>query len=179
MFIYSTGVSLDGFVADAHGSLDWLFAADHDPEGPGGFAAFDATIGAMVMGRTTYDWVERALAESGEAWPHRQPTWVLTHRDPPAVPLGDGITFTDAPIAEVAAAMRAAAGDLGCWIVGGGQVASAFAEAGLLDEVILAVAPVALGAGTPVLTPRLDLDLVAAERNRDLVVLRYRVVRPA
>jgi len=179
MFTYSTGVSLDGFVADAHGSLDWLFAADHDPEGPGGFAAFDATIGAMVMGRTTYDFVEHALAESGEPWPHRQPTWVLTHREPPAVPLGTGITFTDAPIAEVTAAMREAAGDLDCWIVGGGQVASAFAEAGLLDEVILAVAPVALGEGTPVLTTRLDLDLVAAERNRDLAVLRYRVVRPA
>lgn len=175
MFTYSTGVSLDGFVADAHGSLDWLFAADHDPEGPGGFAAFDATIGAMVMGRTTYDWVERALTESGDAWPHHQPTWVLTHRDPPPVPLADGITFTDAPIADVAAAMRTAAGDLDCWIVGGGRVATAFAEVGFLDEVILAVAPVMLGAGTPVLTTRLDLELVAADRNRDLAVLRYRV----
>jgi dihydrofolate reductase len=174
MFTYSTGVSLDGFIADVRGGLDWLFAADMDPEGPGGFAAFDARIGAMVMGRTTYDWVERALAESGDPWPHRQPTWVLTHRDPPPVPLADSITFTHAPIDDVAASMCAAAGDLDCWIVGGGVVATAFAEAGFLDELIVAIAPVVLGAGTPLLTTRLDLDLVATERNRDLAVLRYR-----
>ena len=175
MFIHSTGVSLDGFVADAHGGLDWLLAVDHDPEGPGGFPAFDARIGALVMGRTTYDWVERALVESGDPWPHRQPAWVLTHREPPAAPLADTITFTDAPIDAVAAAMRAAAADRDCWVVGGGAVATAFAAAGLLDEVIVAIAPVVLGAGTPVLTTHLDLELVAAERNRDLAVLSYRV----
>ena len=177
MFTYSTGSSLDGFVADAHGGLDWLLAVDHDPEGPGGFAAFDARIGALVMGRTTYDWVDRALAESGDVWPHHQPTWVLTHRDPPAVVPDAPITFTDAPIEAVADAMREAAGARDCWIVGGGQVATAFATEGLLDEVIVAVAPVLLGAGTPVITTHIDLDLVAAERNGDLAVLSYRVRR--
>jgi dihydrofolate reductase len=175
VFVHSTGASLDGFVADAHASLDWMLAVDHDPDGPGGFAAFDVTVGALVMGRTTYDWVDAALARDGVAWPHRQPTWVLTHRDPPAVVPDAPITFTDAALDEVAAAMREAAGDLDCWVVGGGVVATAFAEAGLLDEVIVAIAPVVLGAGTPLLTTHLDLELVAAERNRDLAVLRYRV----
>ncbi|MFM7061279.1 MAG: dihydrofolate reductase family protein, partial [Actinomycetes bacterium] len=85
MFVHSTGSSLDGFVADAHGGLDWLLSADMDPDGPGGFAAFDATIGALVMGRTTYDWVDAALTRDGVPWPHHQPTWVMTHRGPPAV----------------------------------------------------------------------------------------------
>lgn len=178
MFTYSTGSSLDGFVADAHGDLDWLLSGDMDPDGPGGFAAFDATIGALVMGRTTYDWVDAALTRDGVSWPHHQPTWVMTHRAPPAVVPDAPITFTDAPVPEVAAAMRSAAGDLDCWIVGGGRVTTAFAEAGFLDEVIVAIAPVMLGAGTPVISTRLDLDLVAAERNRDLAVLRYRVRTP-
>jgi dihydrofolate reductase len=175
VFVYLTGASLDGFVADARGSLDWLVSLDLDPEGPGGFPALDARVGALVMGRTTYDWVERALAESGDAWPHHQPTWVLTHRDPPAQVPDAPITFTDAPIEAVATAMREAAGDLDCWVMGGGQVATAFADAGLLDEVIVDVAPVLLGAGTPVITTRLDLELVDVTRNRDLAVLRYRV----
>ena len=138
---------------------------------------FDATVGAIVMGRTTYDWVEVELARQGVAWPHRQPAWVLTHRGAPAVVPDAPITFTDAPIDEVAGAMRDAAGELGCWVMGGGEVATAFADAGLLDEVIVAIAPVLLGAGTAVITTRLDLDLVSVVRNRDLAVLRYRVRR--
>ncbi|MFM7271196.1 MAG: dihydrofolate reductase family protein [Actinomycetes bacterium] len=177
MFTYSTGSSLDGFVADAHGGLDWLLSVDHDPEGPGGFAAFDARIGALVMGRSTYDWVEAELDRTGMVWPHRQPTWVLTHREPPVVVPDAPITFTDAPIDAVATAMRAAAGARDCWIVGGGQVATGFATAGLLDEVIVAIAPVLLGAGTPIITTHLDLALVSAERNGGLAVLSYRVRR--
>ena len=87
------------------------------------------------------------------------------------------VIVTDAPIDAVATAMRSAAGARDCWIVGGGQVATGFATAGLLDEVIVAVAPVLLGAGTPIITTHLDLTLVSAERNGGLAVLSYRVRR--
>lgn len=84
--IYAAATSLDGFVADGHGNLDWLFGHPIDPDGPGGFGEIDARAGALLMGRTTSDWVAAELARTGDRWPQRQPCWVLTSR-----PLDDGI----------------------------------------------------------------------------------------
>jgi len=53
---YYTATSIDGFTADENNSLDWLFAADSDPD-RSPFAAFFAEVGAFAMGATTYEWV--------------------------------------------------------------------------------------------------------------------------
>ncbi|HSL63532.1 MAG TPA: dihydrofolate reductase family protein, partial [Gaiellaceae bacterium] len=53
-----------------------------------------------------------------------------------------------------------------------------FAEAGLLDEVLVSIAPVTLGAGKPLLPRRLELRLEEVGRNGDFVAARYSVVRP-
>jgi len=55
--IYAAATSLDGFIADGHGNLDWLFGHLIDPDGPGGFGEIDARAGALLMGRMTSDWV--------------------------------------------------------------------------------------------------------------------------
>jgi dihydrofolate reductase len=88
------------------------------------------------------------------------------------------VTFTSDDVASVHAELRAAAGDRNVWIVGGGDLAGQFADAGLLDEVIVYIAPVALGRGAPLLPRRLELRLEETERNRDFVTARYTVVRP-
>ncbi|WP_175986094.1 dihydrofolate reductase family protein [Microbacterium tenebrionis] len=62
--------------------------------------------------------------------------------------------------------MTAAAGDKDIWIVGGGDLAGQFVDAGLLDEVWLQYAPVTLGSGAPVLPRSLDLELIDVARNR-------------
>ncbi|MBJ7530553.1 MAG: dihydrofolate reductase, partial [Nocardioides sp.] len=54
---YYTATTLDGFLADEHDSLDWLFTQDTDADGPMGYTGFIAGIGAMVMGATTYQWL--------------------------------------------------------------------------------------------------------------------------
>jgi dihydrofolate reductase len=64
------------------------------------------------------------------------------------------------------------------WIVGGGDLAGQFAEAGLLDEVIVYIAPVTLGAGAPLLPRRIELRLEELARNGDFACARYSVVRP-
>ena len=73
--------------------------------------------------------------------------------------------------------MRAAAGERNLWIVGGGDLAGQFADAGLLDEVIVYVAPVTLGRGKPLLPRRIELRLEETGRNGDFVCSRYAVVR--
>lgn len=170
---YYTATSLDGFIATPEHSLDWLLAQDIDLDGPMAYPAFVEGIGALAMGASTYEWVMRH--EEGR-WSYRQPTWVFTHRAL-ALPAGAEVRLTSDDVREVHAAMTAAAGDRDLWIVGGGDLAGQFADAGLLDEVWLQYAPVTLGAGAPVLPRRLDLELMGVERNRAFVCGRYRVIR--
>jgi dihydrofolate reductase len=75
--------------------------------------------------------------------------------------------------------MVAAAGNKNVWIAGGGDLAGQFADAGLLDEVILYIAPVTLGAGKPLLPRRIELRLEELGRNGDFGCARYSVVSPA
>ena len=73
--------------------------------------------------------------------------------------------------------MLKAAGGRNVWIVGGGDLAGQFAAAGLLDEVIVSIAPVTLGAGAPLLPRRIELHLEDLGRNGDFVAARFTVVR--
>ena len=74
--------------------------------------------------------------------------------------------------------MVVAAGDRNVWIVGGGDLAGQFADAGLLDEVIVSIAPVTLGGGAPLLPRRIELHLDELGRNGDFASARFSVVRP-
>ena len=73
--------------------------------------------------------------------------------------------------------MVGAAGDRNVWIVGGGDLVGQFADVGLLDEVIVSIAPVTLGAGAPLLPRRIELRLDEMGRNGDFVAAKYSVVR--
>lgn len=154
---YYTAVSLDGYVAEERHSLDWLFQFEEDGEGT--FPAFIREVGAVVMGSTTYEWVlgHHVFADPDHPrpWPHEQPTWVFTSRSLPTVP-DAAIRFARGPVAPVHAEMRAVAGGKNIWIVGGGDMAGQFHEAGLLDEMILTLAPVILADGAPVFTRPID-----------------------
>jgi dihydrofolate reductase len=101
---------------------------------------------------------------------------VFTHREPTVVP-GADVRFASGDVAAVHADMVAAAEGKDVWVAGGGDLAGQFADAGLLDEVIVYIAPVALGAGAPLLPRRLELRLEETGRNRDFVAARYSVVR--
>jgi dihydrofolate reductase len=76
----------------------------------------------------------------------------------------------------VHAELVAAAGGRNVWIVGGGDLAGQFADAGLLDEVIVYIAPTTLAGGAPLLPRRLQLRLDETARNGDFVTARFSVV---
>ena len=173
---FYTATTLDGFIADEHDSLEWLFTQPIDEDGPMSYTSFFATVGALAMGATTYLWLRDHLAESGEPWMYDVPCWVFTHRE--LEPLAPGITFTSAPVADVHAAMVASAGDRDLWVVGGGDLAAQFAEAGLLDELVLSIAPVTLGTGRPLFPRRFDFELLELDRNGAFLCARYAVTGP-
>ena len=104
----------------------------------------------------------------------RLPCWVFTHRDLPTLP---GVQLTSGDVRPVHGELVAAAGGKNVWIVGGGELVGQFADVGLLDEVIVFIAPVTLGAGKPLLPRRLELRLEETGRSVDFAVARYSVAR--
>ena len=169
--------SLDGFIADEHDSLDWLLSQEQTPGGGNDYEAFIANVGAIAMGSTTYEWV---LAHGG--WSYDMPAWVLTTRGltAPASPGAGGaadVRFARGDVREVYDAMRDVAGGKDLWVVGGGDLAGQFSDAGLLDEVHISIAPVTLGSGRPLLPRRLDLDLIEHGTNGAFLTARHSVRR--
>lgn len=174
-FRYYTATTLDGFLADDDDSLDWLFVQDIDEAGPFNIEAFMADVGALVMGSTTYRWVVDHLAETGEPWPYDQPTFVFTHH--PTEPAADTVRFVSGAPADLRVALLDAAAGRDVWVVGGGGLAAEFADAAMLDEVIVSIAPVTLGSGRPLFGGRANLRLEEFDRNGAFLCARYAIVR--
>jgi dihydrofolate reductase len=179
---YYTATSLDGFIATEDHSLDWLFVLGE--LGESSYPAFIAEVGALAMGSSTYEWMLRhadKVAEStGSPWPYSQPAWVFTSRKLPAI-AGADIRFVNGDVRPVHAAMRAAAGEKNLWVVGGGDLAGQFFDAGLLDELIVQVGSVTLGQGKQlfprrVLSPALKLTHVR-QMGTSMIELRYDIAR--
>jgi dihydrofolate reductase len=137
------------------------------------YSSFIAEIGALAMGSTTYEWMLRhedeVIASVGSSWPYEQPTWVFSHRTLPLVE-GADIRMVSGDVRPVHTQMRAAAGAKNIWIVGGGELAGQFYDAGLLNEIIVQVGSVTLGRGKPLFPRRVTnppFRLVSARQVGD------------
>jgi dihydrofolate reductase len=182
--LWHVTMSLDGFIAGPGDRTD--FVAGHVAPGersPLAGAAM-AQTGAILAGRRWHDVAARRYGGRGGiyggAW--SGPVLVLTHRpDPP--PDDPGITYISGPITEAMAAAQAAAGDRRVGVFGA-DVARQCLEAGLLDELVVHVAPVLLGGGVRLYGaapggaghPSYALQCVEQAASGPIADLRYRVV---
>lgn len=169
---FYTASSLDGFIATPEHSLEWLFKQDFDFEGPTAYPEFVQGVGALIMGASTYEW----LLNNQDEWGYEQPVWVFTHRDL-QIPEGADVRFVQGSVIQAHAEAVATAHGKDVWVVGGGDLAGQFADAGLLDEFWVQFAPVTLGSGHPLLPRNLQFELIDHARNRDFICIRYRVLR--
>jgi dihydrofolate reductase len=167
---YYTATSLDGFIADSHNSLDWLF--QFGEVAGDSYANFIREVGAIAMGSTTYEWILahhiNKDADRPQAWMYEQPTWVFSSRVLPKIE-GADIRFVKGDVRQLHQEMITAAGDL----------VGQFYDRGLLDEIIVSIASVTLGSGAPLLpraiaTPPLKL-LTAKIYGDCFVELHYEV----
>ena len=175
---YYVAASIDGFIADSAGKLDWLFQFN-DTEGvTAHYEAFMKEVGPLAMGAATYEF----LLNENHPWPYvDRPTWVFTHRKLPAIP-GANLRFTTEDVGAVHAQMVEAAAGKNIWLIGGGHLVAQFVQRGLLDEIHLGLIPVVLGGGIPLLPAALTspLELTGLTRfGRGMVELRYAIPRPA
>ena len=178
--MYNTATTIDGFIADESNSLSWLFAVGE--EGLEAHSVFMETVGVLVQGSTTYEWVldEADLVANPEKWVEfygDRPTFVFTTRELP-VPAGADVRFVRGSVSTALPAIIAAAGARAVWVVGGGDLAGQFADAGALTEIMLSVAPVSLGGGAPLLPRRLEssaLTLTSVRQEGQFAKLVYSV----
>jgi dihydrofolate reductase len=177
---YYTASSLDGFIATVDHSLLWLFQLGDINDT--GYPDFIKQVGALAMGSSTYEWMLRHVLKQGgndgAPWPYTQPTWVFSTRPQPGIP-GADLRFVQGDVRPVHEQMRGAAGGRNIWLVGGGDLVGQFHDAGLLDEIIVQVGSVTLGAGKPLLPRQIafpPLKLLSARAiGPGFAELRYAV----
>jgi dihydrofolate reductase len=143
----SLGVSLDGYIADADGGVEWLnpfFSPEID------FAGFMATIGATLMGRKTYD----AALKLGMPPGSSDSTIIVLSRRPLRSP-AKGFEGFSGDLGKLVDRLRRKLAGTGqdIWHMGGGESIDAFRRAGLIDRFELSVMPVLLGKGIPMFPP--------------------------
>jgi dihydrofolate reductase len=150
-----------------------------------------AANGAIIMGRRMFSggsgpWEEDPNADAwwGDDPPFHMPVFVLTHQPRETVTKQGGTTFTFVTEGIEAALeqAQAAAGDKDVGIAGGASVAQQYLKAGLLDEMLLHVAPVLMGDGVRLFENHLDEGQVELESTQVIQSpavnhLRYRIVR--
>ncbi|WP_144905964.1 dihydrofolate reductase family protein [Halobellus captivus] len=151
-------LSVDGYVADAQGNVDWLAEFQSQPDGDEdveGFSEFFETVDCLVMGATTYEQV----LSFGE-WPYGdKPTYVFTHRDLP--PATDEVLFVNGEIAHLVLELRQQYNHI--WVVGGAHLAHSFLREREIDTFRLSFVPILLGDGISLFSGKYDkqrLDLV-------------------
>jgi dihydrofolate reductase len=174
--LWHTTMSLDGFIAGRNDAMEWAF------DYPGPNAAVDGVLrstGAIVLGRRTYEIEDRDRGGFyGGAWDG--PIFVLTHKAPATVPAWMTGTFVTDGIERAVASAKAAAGTKNV-VVFGADTARQCMEAGLLDEILVHVAPVLLGDGVRLFARArghpIKLEKIGAAESGQLTDLRFRVLR--
>jgi len=173
--LWHTMMSLDGFIAGPNDDMTWVFGVH-----TGSRETVDTVLsstGALLVGRRTQD-VEDRLQPGFYGGAFRGPFFVLRHDPPPEPPVVKGVTgrFLDVGIQEAVTIAKEAA-DGGDVVVLGASIARQCLEAGLLDEVIVHVAPVLLGDGVRLFDRAdgepVELDPISAIDEGGTTVLRY------
>jgi dihydrofolate reductase len=166
---YQVAVSLDGFIATVEGGYDWIV-----PDPAVDFAALYKEFDTAVMGRKTYELVAGQGAHG--AMPGIEV--IAFSRTLPAATYPGVRIVNDDPREVVADLKRKKGRDI--WLYGGGELFRYLLDAGLVDTVELAVNPVLLGSGVPLLPPgrmaKLELSDVKRLPASGMVVLAYSVI---
>ena len=156
--------SLDGFVANEDGSIDWL------PENPkSSYNAFYKSVDTVIMGKTTYEQV-RTFGE----YPYKdKKSFVFTSASKSK---DDNVKF----VSNLEKFARDGFPGTGknIWLVGGSKTIASFLNIGIVDKIIVTVIPVLLGKGIPLfqnIEKQKKLKLVKTERYGQMVDLHYKV----
>ena len=166
--LYRVATSLDGFIAGPNGEIDWIV-----PDPTVDFVSLYAGVDTVLLGRRTY---EMTLQPGAPPWPEGWRIYVFSH----TLEGGQhrGVTVVSGNIGPTVAALRSESGrDI--WLFGGGSLFASLLAAHVVDQIEVAVMPVILGSGIPLVSvgaPRSPLTLTRSNTSPSGVVnLQYQV----
>jgi dihydrofolate reductase len=165
--------SLDGYIAAPGDDLSFLSRVEQEGEDYG-YAAFTETVDTVIIGRKTYDWVMNQVSQ----FPHAdKEAYVITRAERP--PVGNTRFYTG-DIKELVQGLKGKEGK-NIFVDGGAEVVNSLLKEGLVDELIISIIPVLLGAGTRLFQegfPQQGVRLREARTfEKGLVQLSYQVMR--
>lgn len=160
--------SLDGFIADRNGGLDWLNSAPNPDHLDLGYEKFIKNVDALLMGRSTFDMVSSFDME----WPYKIPVFVLSSTmESLPEELNDKVAILNGPLLEILEEIHQK-GFTTLYIDGGVTVQN-FLKEDLIDELIITTIPIMLGGGTPLfgeLPSELEFEHVKSQVYLDALV---------
>lgn len=135
-------MSLDGYIADKTGSVEWLDGDSSDKENMGSYDEFIKTIDTVILGNNTYRQIVTEL--SPDHWVYSgMKSYVITHN--PKAPTDD-IIFTDMDISELIEKLKAE-NEKDIWICGGASIINQCLALDIIDTYHIAIIPTILGNG--------------------------------
>ena len=141
-------MSLDGYIADKDGGVDWLNGQEEDGENMDTYSEFIKTIDTIIMGWNTYHQVITELSPEEWVYPE-QISYVITHRE---IPSTERIRFTSESPCDLVKRLREEEGN-GIWICGGASIVRQLMETDLIDTLHISVIPTLLGDGVRLFGP--------------------------
>lgn len=170
--------SLDNYFARENGAVDWLMWSD---EAAGVMGEYWKTIDTVVMGRKTYEAARKMIKGTGKGKPKSNPypgmtSYVFSR----SLKAGkeEGVEIVSSDAVKFVRKLKGQAGKDIC-VMGGGELAHSFLEAGLIDEIGFNIHPVLLGSGIPLfhaMKHQVELELLDCKRFQNgCVYVLYRV----
>lgn len=163
--------SLDGFIADSAGGIDWLQLFENE-EGANNYAAFLETIDTIMMGSVTY----QQILNFNIPWPYPNIScYVFTRQE---MPHDNNVVFVQGSPSLLLEKLCKVESDKKIWLLGGAELIHQCLKENLIDEFILARIPVLLGQGIPLFkgsTPFSRLSLEKCERHGDILMEYYKL----
>lgn len=164
-------MSLDGYIADGDGKVDWLMGQDTDVETADSYMDFEKSIDTVIMGWTTYYQIETEL--SPEQWVYEnQQTYVVTHRDCPST---NNITFTSTDPCSLVNTLKEKDGK-DIWVCGGADIVQQLMRYNLIDIYHISAIPTILGNGKRLFSEaeqEIKLRLMTVKSSNGITELIY------
>ncbi len=164
-------MSLDGYIADSKGGIDFLYELPQSQESDPGYELFYETVDTIIMGNSTYRQVINELQTEGWVYPNKKCYVYSNTMEGSTV----DIEYTNIEPKKLLENIRKTDGKA-IWIVGGGKIIKAFMEKNLIDKYYIYVMPIVLGKGIPLFreeTPKTNLKLDEVNKIGEIVEIQY------
>ncbi len=164
-------MSLDGYVANSDGGVEWLQGQESEGPMPDTYEKFIKTIDTVILGYKTYNQIITEL--SPDVWPYEgMKSYIITRRD---IENSEGIEKADKPLVQLVEELKNEEGK-DIWICGGASIADQLVKANLIDRYQISVIPVLLGEGVRMfstIADTINLRLINTDITNGITELTY------